>query len=152
MVKKSAKKINKQDSSLLERQFGVVLEDINSKFDLVLEGHAALDTKIDKIHVELKREIGGLKGEVGGLKGEVGGLKGEIGGLKGDFYAFRAETKENFKTVFDYLLRIDEELKDIKVEITDIKVILENKADLRRLENLEKRIEKIEVELARQRK
>lgn len=32
---------------------GVLLEHIDSKLDLVIEGHATLDKKIDNIHVEL---------------------------------------------------------------------------------------------------
>lgn len=35
----------------------VILEDINSKFDLVLEGHAALDKKIDVKFDELSEKI-----------------------------------------------------------------------------------------------
>ncbi len=40
--------------SLPERRSGVVLEDIDSKLDLVVEGHKALDTKIDKHHEEFR--------------------------------------------------------------------------------------------------
>ena len=35
----------------------VILEDINSKFDLVLEGHASLDKKIDAKFDELSEKI-----------------------------------------------------------------------------------------------
>jgi len=45
MIKKN--KINKNQSPVSERQFGVVLEDIDSKLDLVLEGHQVLDKKIE---------------------------------------------------------------------------------------------------------
>ena len=44
MVKK---KINKKELSPSERRFGVILEDIDSKLDLVVEGHKGLDKKID---------------------------------------------------------------------------------------------------------
>ena len=37
-----------------ERRFGVVLENIDAKLDLVVEGHQVLDKKIDKNHQELK--------------------------------------------------------------------------------------------------
>lgn len=37
-----------------QHQLGVVLEDINSKFDQVLDGHTALDTKIEKVYDEVK--------------------------------------------------------------------------------------------------
>lgn len=52
------KKIKKTDLSATERHFGVVLEDIDSKMDLVLEGHQALDIKfskkIDKVDEKLE--------------------------------------------------------------------------------------------------
>ncbi len=52
------KKIKKTDLSATERRFGVVLENIDSKMDLVLEGHQALDTKfskkIDKVDEKLE--------------------------------------------------------------------------------------------------
>ncbi|MCL5071661.1 MAG: hypothetical protein M1308_12325 [Actinobacteria bacterium] len=51
MVKK--KSIKKQLFSS-ERHFGVVLEDIDSKLDLVVEGHKALDIKIDENHEEFR--------------------------------------------------------------------------------------------------
>ena len=57
-----AKKNSKQKEKLItgERQFGVILEDIDSKLDLVVEGHKALDEKIDKNHgefQEFKKEV-----------------------------------------------------------------------------------------------
>jgi archaellum component FlaC len=59
------KKINKKESrvgsvfakkniSVSERHFGVVLEDIDSKLDIVVEGHQALDKKIE----DFKNETG----------------------------------------------------------------------------------------------
>lgn len=47
MHKKSVKK------EPTTNQFGVILENIDDKLKLVLEGHAALDVKIDKVHNEL---------------------------------------------------------------------------------------------------
>jgi len=48
------KKIKKTDLSATERHFGVLLENIDSKFGLVLEGHKGLDKKIDKIGKNLE--------------------------------------------------------------------------------------------------
>lgn len=39
----------KKEPTQTERHFGVVLENIDSKLDLVVEGHQVLDKKIDKI-------------------------------------------------------------------------------------------------------
>jgi len=53
MAKKKIK-INKKELSAPERHFGVILEDIDSKLDLVVEGHKGLDKKIDKNYQELQ--------------------------------------------------------------------------------------------------
>lgn len=42
-------KKEKKELSQTERHFGVILEDIDSKLDLVVEGHRTLDKKIDKV-------------------------------------------------------------------------------------------------------
>jgi peptidoglycan hydrolase CwlO-like protein len=51
MVNKKIKKIN---LSTEERHFGVVLENIDSKLDLVVEGHKSLDKKIDGVDQKLE--------------------------------------------------------------------------------------------------
>lgn len=48
------KKINKKELFVSERHFGVVLEDIDSKLDLVVEGVETLDKKTDKHHEEFQ--------------------------------------------------------------------------------------------------
>jgi len=68
--------------------------------------------------------------------------------LSGDLNEFKQETRSNFKTVFEYLSNIDDELKAIKNEILDLKERLKNKADLVRLETLELRVDKIERDYA----
>lgn len=47
-------KIDKKRVSPPERHFGVVLEDIDSKLDLVVEGHKGLDKKIG----DFRKEVG----------------------------------------------------------------------------------------------
>ena len=56
------KKLTKKtvDRPLSERHFGVILEDIDSKLNLVVEGQGALDVKIDKVDEKLedfKKEV-----------------------------------------------------------------------------------------------
>jgi len=48
------KKINKKQFSVSERHFGVILEGIDSKLDLVVEGHQGLDKKIE----DFRKEVG----------------------------------------------------------------------------------------------
>lgn len=51
------KKINKKHLSPSERHFGMVLESVDSKLDLVVEGHQVLDKKIDKLHGEMNERF-----------------------------------------------------------------------------------------------
>ena len=48
------KKINEKQLPVSGRRFGVVLENIDSKLDLVVEGHRVLDKKIDKVDEKLE--------------------------------------------------------------------------------------------------
>lgn len=125
MIKRTTKiKTERRDSSLAERRFGVILEDINSKFNLVLEGHTALDVKIDKLDDKLNTKIDKLDDKV---------------------ERYQEENRSSFGTIFDYLSHIDEELKSIHAELIDLKLRLSEKADLERLKNLEKRVLELEV-------
>lgn len=47
-------KISKKELSSSERHFGVVLEHIDSKLDLVVEGHQELDKKIEKVDEKIE--------------------------------------------------------------------------------------------------
>ena len=46
-----------KNSSPAEQKFGVILEDINSKFDLVLEGNQVLDKKIDDFRLDVDKRF-----------------------------------------------------------------------------------------------
>lgn len=108
-MKKKVQKNSKQNS---RDQQTAVLEDINSKFGLVLEKVSGLDEKIDANHQE--------------------------------FLEFRDRTDENLKVALEYLFRINEEIQDMRAEVKDLKKLLKDKADLDRLESMEKRLIKLE--------
>ncbi len=132
MTKKIQKKINvrRPAKAASENQFGVILEDINSKLGLVVEGHVALDKKIDDFKeefVEFKRDT-------------ESNFK--------TIFEFQKDTESNFKTVLQHLLNIDKELEFIKSEISEIKKTLTQKADLNRVAILEERVARLERQLA----
>lgn len=61
MIKIKEKISEKQkQESFSERQLGVILENIDSKLDLVVEGHQVLDKKIDRVD----DNVGGLREEM----------------------------------------------------------------------------------------
>jgi len=127
-MKKASPKKKKATS---QNQFGVILEDINGKFDLIVEGQKASEQKLER-----KIESSGIK------------LERKIDELNAEFVEFRKDTESNFKQVFHYLSRIEDELMSIKTEIADIKKTLTQKEDKDRVALLEKRVEKLERQLA----
>lgn len=125
MKKAKPKKINNNRSQAQKDRdyFGVVLEEINSKMKLTQEGYGLLsvqinklDAKIEKNHIEINARLDNSVNE----------------------------TRNNFKTVFKYLSNVDDELKQIKAEITEIKK--DNKTDNNRLQALEARVINLEKE------
>ena len=42
----------------------VILEDMNSKFDIIIEGHQSLHGKIDSVRTELKEDMKGLDAKI----------------------------------------------------------------------------------------
>ena len=97
-----------QNEERTRDQYTVVLEQINSKIDLLVEGHQGLNERLER---------------------------------------FEADTNSNFKSVFEYLSRIEDEMMEVKEGIKDLKKTLTQKADLERLLALEKRVQKVEESL-----
>jgi hypothetical protein len=94
------------------RQFGVVLEHIDSKLDLVVEGHATLDKKIDdfKEEVDEKFKVVDYKFEVV-LDGQKA-LDKKIDKNHEEFREFKKEVDYKFEVVLDELHIIRNELKE----------------------------------------
>lgn len=118
----------------------VVLEDINSKFSLMLENFSGLNKKIDNNHKEFLE----FKDEMTEFRGEMIGFRGEMIGFRSEMISFKDSTDKNLKVALEYLFRIDEEIQDMKTELKDLKKIFKGKADLDKLMVFEKRLIKLE--------
>ncbi len=94
----------------------VVLEDMRENIKLLAEGQVSLRQEMCQGFSDARKELD----------------------------EFNVETRDNFKIVFEYLSRIDDELADIKSELKDLKKDLKTKADVTRFEKLEKRVFAIE--------
>ena len=131
MEKRTTKnKIKKISGPITGNQFGVVLEKMNSNIELVLEGHVALDKKIDDFKEEMME------------------FKHDTENNFQTLFEFKRDTESNFKAVFKYLSSIDDELKSIKSDIADIRKTLSQKADLERVARLEERVAMLERRLS----
>ncbi|MCD6149470.1 hypothetical protein J7J13_01645 [bacterium] len=92
--KKTGKKVKARKASpklvlKKEDQFGVILEDINSKFDYLAEGYDILNSKFDALDAKVDKN-------------------------HGEFKEFRDEANSKFNTILQQLFNIDDELQFIK--------------------------------------
>jgi hypothetical protein len=100
-----------------ERGFGAILEDINDKFSVMIEGLSTVNQKFDTFKVEITERIDSLEKTM----------------------------RSNFKTVFDYLSRMDEDIQQIKSDLANLKV---SKAEEAEVAQMKIRIKNLEYELA----
>jgi len=130
-AKKKVIKIKKMELSVSERHFGVILEDIDSKLDSVVEGNQALDKKIDKVDEKLED-----------FRGEVN-------------FKFKVvqETLDSHTQILDshtqMIAKNTEDLEIIKTDIEFIKNSLKKKVDIDEFSVLEKRVALLERKFQR---
>lgn len=126
---KKAKTKQRRKTETAENQFGVILEDINSKFDLMSEGFSGVDKRFDDLNRKIDDNYRNLNKKVDGNQ---------------------KETNSNFKTVFEYLPRIDDEIQSIKKELAEIKKGMINSEGMNSIKflQIEKRVEAVEKELS----
>ena len=83
-------------------EFKIILEDINEKFDTLIEGQNLINEKLDR-HIEenkeefkeVKKEILLIKGDVFDLKKDVSGLQKDVSDLKGDVSDLKKDLNEH---------------------------------------------------------
>lgn len=90
-----------RNRSSAERHFGVVLEDIDSKLDLVVEGHAALDVKFtkkfDEVNEQLKAHteiFGMIQKQLSAMREMIAKNTEDIEVMKMDLHIIKNDLKE----------------------------------------------------------
>ncbi len=109
----------------------VLLEQIDKKFELVLEGHVVLDKKID----DLANNSGEFRTET---RLNFKTLTQDLADLDGRLVIFATRTENNFKVIREYLVRIDDAIQDLTNR-------LGRKADLEELAELKQRVAQVEL-------
>mgnify|MGYP001612245938 CR=1 FL=1 len=123
---KTKTKITKKENGGERDRFTVVLEAIQSDFQVFGEKLDFIDARLDKIGVRLD-------------KIEVRLDKIEVRLDKMDARLDKIEVR---------LDKVEASLESVKSEIADIKMRLVSKADLDKLQNLEERVRRLEIALA----
>ncbi len=114
MPKKRTKKEERKD------QQTVVLEEMNSKFDLMMEVHQETNKKLDCFIAETNENFERIEGKL-------------------------LEHDQKFDTIFDILFRVEGEVAKLREEVSEIKN--ERSVDIARIEKIEARLTQIEISL-----
>ena len=91
--------VDKQAVDEIKQYFGIVAEGLESKIELIAEGHALLRAEMKTSIGEVKSEVRDLRSEVDVVRSEVGGLRSEVRELKSDVGSFRTEVEREFTDV-----------------------------------------------------
>ncbi len=83
-------------------EFKIILEDINQKFDILIEGDSGLNNKFDQLDHKIDREVEdrqaadtALLKEIVGLKADVSELKQNMAEVKQDVRELRTDMNEH---------------------------------------------------------
>lgn len=119
----------KKEKPLKKEHVEVLLEDMNKKFDLVLEGHDVLNKKIDDLAAETKERDEKLEFLIYAVDGKVDAVRKE---LKEEISGVKTELSS----------KIDKEISGVKKELHETRQELSSKIDkvLEKVENHEVRI------------
>ena len=141
MVKK---KINKKQSPSSERHFGVILEDIDSKLDLVVEGVEIVDKKIEDFRKETDKKFSEVDYKFGVVFEGQQVLDKKIEDFKSEVNERFNEVDYKFKIVFEKFDKIDAQFSDVKDELHIIRNELKEKIGRDEFILLEKRVMTLE--------
>ena len=148
------KKINKKEKINSIDHLTVVLEDMNSKFDLVVENTSGLDKRIEKVSGDLKEfkeetknnfkavanafsemndRMDGMQEDMNNMQGTINNMQGDISNMQGTINNMQGDIS-NMQGAID----------NVQGDVTEIKHKLSEKVDLKDFQNLEKRFLKLE--------
>jgi NifB/MoaA-like Fe-S oxidoreductase len=74
-------------------EFKIILEDIDEKFDLLIEGHKLLGEKLDRHIEENRKEHGEIRQCLLGVKSDVSIVKTDVAEIKKDLNDHRNNTE-----------------------------------------------------------
>ena len=90
VISKNSKKLKNPKTVFTDTEVGVLLEDVNAKFDLVVEQLGSITENV----TEIKGDINILKEDMGMLQVDVGILKGTVTVLKEDVSEIKFDLKK----------------------------------------------------------
>jgi chromosome segregation ATPase len=130
-MKKKVKKIAKKNYSA--DHTGVLLKEMNSKIDLILEDHVDLKGRMTRIDIRMEKVENKL------VEHDIKFTNLEI---KSD--DLKKDVNNSYKSLVEYLSRIEDEIQSMQSELKELKMEMKNKIDISRVNDFEKRLNKLE--------
>ena len=131
MIQKLKKIPKKQEKIFKESDVAVLLENLNDNIKIVAEGQTSLRAEMHQeigglrteMNTKIESEIGGLRAEMNTkIESEIGGLREEMNTkIESEIGGLRAEMRDSFKSILQYLSRIEDEVMEIKEEIRELR-------------------------------
>ena len=121
----------------IKRHFGVVVEDLEDKIELVAEGHLDINRRLDGIdgHLDgIDGRLDGIDGRLDGMDGRLDGIDGRLDRVDGKIDALSEQVAAN-----------SEDLTIIKGDLNIIKQDLKKKVDYDDFAALERRVLALEA-------
>ena len=101
-------------------EFKIILEDINQKFDILIEGHNGLNNKFDRLDKKIDREIEDRQAADTVLLKEIVFLKKDVNVLKKDM----TEVKQDVSVVKQDVSVLKQDVSELKQDVRELRTDL----------------------------
>ena len=116
----------------IKHYFGVVAEGLESKIEIIAEGHALLRSEMKSSIGDLRTEFGEFRSEFNTFRTDVGEFRSEfdtfrtdVGEFRSEFDTFRTEVRQDFGDVRSMIklsyTEIDTRISTLERELLDLK-------------------------------
>lgn len=144
MVKKTDKNILPKNDSTYEERLMVLVENLGDQIKLVAEDNLMTREMMERGFERVNKRFDSMENRMDRLEIRFDNLEAKVDNLEAKVGFLERDMHSSYKTVIEYLSRIEGELAEIKAEL---KRLEEKKADKETLAEFEKRIIKIEREI-----
>ncbi len=96
-------------------EFKIILEDINQKFDILIEGHNGLNRKFDQLDHKIDLEIEDRQAADSVLLKEIAFLKTDVTGLKKDM----VEVKQDVSELKKDMIEVKQDLREMRTDLNE---------------------------------
>ncbi len=111
--------MDKQAVEEIKQHFGVVAEGLESKIEIIAEGHALLRSEMKSSIGDLRSEVGELRSEVDQFRSEVGTFRSEV---RQDFGDVRSMIKLSYTEIDTRIGTLERELAVLKARVEQVEV------------------------------